>query len=174
MAVNVRASFMLTGLLLPSLVKSESAQILNTSSLAHGAARADLKLSRMPVFQGFHRYAQSKLLLWGLTRAFAEKLLPYGVRSNALHPGIVRTELSNGPGAISGLMRFAGPLLMSPQRAGELIADIMTKPQFAQCNGEYFVKGKLSRVKKSGRGPELPSRAWKMAVELAAYEPSLD
>jgi len=84
MAVNLRAPFMLSRLVLPEMYERGSGSILNITSVAAKAA-----------FQLNSPYAASKAGLIGLTHTLAAEAARKGVRVNALSPGPVpETKMS--------------------------------------------------------------------------------
>lgn len=81
MAINLRGPFMLTGKLLPLLKKAGNASVVNISSIA--ASKPGTSLA----------YSVSKAGLDMLTLFLAGDLAAYGIRVNAINPGLVRTNL---------------------------------------------------------------------------------
>ncbi|HLL27944.1 MAG TPA: SDR family NAD(P)-dependent oxidoreductase [Xanthobacteraceae bacterium] len=84
-AVNYLAGFMLTRLLLPRIVESPPARIVNVSSLGQQAIDfGDVMLERG--YNGTRAYCQSKLAEIMFTIDLANELDPKRVTANALHP----------------------------------------------------------------------------------------
>jgi NAD(P)-dependent dehydrogenase (short-subunit alcohol dehydrogenase family) len=90
LAVNLRAPFLLTRLVLPEMYERSSGVILNVSSIAAKMA-----------FSWEAPYAASKAGLLGLTRCVAAEAARKGVRVNAICPGpVFETRMSKELGAI--------------------------------------------------------------------------
>jgi len=84
-AVNYLAGFLLTRLLLPLLVNSKPARIVNVASLGqHPIDFDDVMLTRS--YSGSRAYAQSKLAQIMFTIDLAEEFAPSTVTANSLHP----------------------------------------------------------------------------------------
>lgn len=100
--VNHMGHFLLTLLLLDVLRASAPSRIVVVSSLAHrfGTINKDDLNSEKSYSRKF-AYAQSKLANVLFTRELAKRLEGSGVTVNALHPGVVDTELFRS-------MRFFG------------------------------------------------------------------
>ncbi len=102
-ATNVLGYFLLTQELLPLLMKSAPARIVNVaSSYASDLDLDDLQFKRRK-FESFKAYAQSKACDRLLTWALARRLRGSGVTVNAMTPGLI-TE--------TGLYRNAEPELV--------------------------------------------------------------
>ncbi len=84
-AVNYLAGFLLTRLLLPRLVESAPARIVNVSSLGQQAIDFDDVMLEKG-YSGARAYCQSKLAQIMLTIDLAGELDPHRVTANALHP----------------------------------------------------------------------------------------
>jgi NAD(P)-dependent dehydrogenase (short-subunit alcohol dehydrogenase family) len=85
-AVNYLAPFLLTRLLLPLLVRSAPARIVNVASAGQAAIDFDdVMLERS--YSGVQAYCQSKLADVMFTFDLAEELRDRGVTANCLHPG---------------------------------------------------------------------------------------
>ncbi|CAH0395594.1 unnamed protein product [Bemisia tabaci] len=92
---NYLGHFYLTLLLLPKILASAPARIVNVSSLAYEYGRIhwdDLSLERH--YGMFTAYSQSKLANILFTRELASRLDGSGVTAYAVHPGMVPTELT--------------------------------------------------------------------------------
>jgi NAD(P)-dependent dehydrogenase (short-subunit alcohol dehydrogenase family) len=84
-AVNYLAPFLLTRLLLPSVVAAAPARIINVASLGQREIEFDnLQMERR--YSGTEAYRQSKLALIIFTFDLAEELKGRDVTVNALHP----------------------------------------------------------------------------------------
>jgi NAD(P)-dependent dehydrogenase (short-subunit alcohol dehydrogenase family) len=85
-AVNYLAPFLLTRMLVPMLVGSAPARIVNVSSAGQAPIDFDdVMLERR--YDGVQAYCQSKLALVMLTFDLADELRGRGVTANCLHPG---------------------------------------------------------------------------------------
>jgi NAD(P)-dependent dehydrogenase (short-subunit alcohol dehydrogenase family) len=85
MSVNLRSCFILSNLCLPSMKERGGGSIINIASVE------GLKPS-----QGLGPYSVSKAALIMLTKSQAKEWGAFGVRSNAVCPGLVQTKLSAG------------------------------------------------------------------------------
>ena len=95
-AVNYLAAYVLTKNLLDLIVKSSPSRIINVSSITHKRGRIELeKLQNQngQFFDSYKAYADSKLMLIYFTYCLAEELTGSGVTVNALHPGVITTNL---------------------------------------------------------------------------------
>ena len=80
--INLRAPFLLSRAIIPSMIDRKGGKIINMSSIAGKMAYP----LRTP-------YACSKWGLIGLTLTLAQELGPYNIQVNAICPGPTRTEL---------------------------------------------------------------------------------
>ena len=91
---NHLGHFLLTNLLLDRIKEAPSARIVNVSSSGHQRARInfnDLNLERS--YGAFEAYAQSKLANILFTRKLTKELQGTGVTVNAVHPGLIYTNI---------------------------------------------------------------------------------
>ena len=82
-AVNLDGAFLLTSSMLFLLKRSVSASVINITSL-----NASLGFPNNPA------YVSSKTGLLGLTRAWSVDWGKYGIRSNCVSPGYIKTEMT--------------------------------------------------------------------------------
>lgn len=140
-ALNVLAPFLLTSLLVPSLVAAAPSRVVNVSSAAHRGATvdfADLEMARH--YHGFRAYSRSKLELLLLTREFGRRLRGTGVSVNAVHPGFVHSGFGqNNRGAFAGaIWVFGAAFGRRPARGAETPLFVATSPSLDGTSGEYF------------------------------------
>ncbi|GJQ65516.1 hypothetical protein Trydic_g7617 [Trypoxylus dichotomus] len=126
-ATNYLGHFLLTHLLLSQLVatgtEEEPARIINISSVAHVLGEIyfdDINLEKQ-YYVAYKAYSQSKLaqLLFGLYLNGILIERKYNVKSYAVHPGIVNTELFNDT-FIKKVSPFVLGLLFKPPDKGAI------------------------------------------------------
>jgi retinol dehydrogenase 12 len=94
--VNHLGHFALTQLLLDRLVSSAPSRVVTVASDAHYSARGvDWDALRRPArgITGMHEYAVSKLCNVLFSQELARRMTGLGVRSYALHPGVVASDI---------------------------------------------------------------------------------
>lgn len=82
MNLNVKAIFNMCKAVVPIMKEQKSGVILNTSSM--------VSIYGQPSGVG---YPTSKFAVNGLTKSLARELAPYGIRVNAVAPGITKTDM---------------------------------------------------------------------------------
>lgn len=83
MRINLTSAFLLARRIVPAMTKVGSGSIVNISS---SAARTG------GIVVGSH-YVASKAGLIGLTKAMAREFSPFGIRVNAIAPGLIATSM---------------------------------------------------------------------------------
>ncbi|NQX89112.1 MAG: SDR family oxidoreductase [Halioglobus sp.] len=163
-AVNHFAPFLLTGLLLPVLLRSEGARIVNVSSAAHAFVKDmgydDMQAERK--YGTFHEYGRSKLANILFTRRLARDLHGRGVTVNCLHPGAVSTSLGTQN---SGLLSRVLPLLLkpfflTPEQGAKTSIYLCCSDAVAGVSGQYFVKCKQRQPKIWAQDDEAADKLW--------------
>jgi len=140
--VNHLASFLFTRLLLPRILESAPARIIQVNSQGHrfgGLDLNDLNWDRRR-YRGLQGYGASKvaqlLTVWEL----ADRLKGTGVTINAMHPGEVRTNIGMNNGLLyQWYQRYLlWPLLKEPRISGESIYYLAAAPEMAAVSGRFF------------------------------------
>lgn len=182
-ALNHMAYFVLTDGLLPRLLASVPARIINTSSDAHRTGSIDFDdlqsakayrtglLNRVTVrgAGGFKVYSRSKLENILFTRELARRLAGRGVTANCLHPGFVDTRFGDASGGWPAYaIRFWKKLVaISPEQGAETLVYLASAPEVAGVTGEYFYKCRPATPTKQAQDDAAARRLWLESAKLA-------
>jgi NAD(P)-dependent dehydrogenase (short-subunit alcohol dehydrogenase family) len=166
--VNHVGTFLLTRELLPLLEASPPARVVVLSSKLHYSGKMDwedLQFERRK-FKGTTAYNQSKLANVLFTRALARRLEGKGVTVNAVHPGVVATELIRDfPKLVA---RLAHLFMLTPEKGAACSLHVATAPELASVSGEYFEKSRVKAAAKAALDVEAQERLWQLTETLAA------
>jgi NAD(P)-dependent dehydrogenase (short-subunit alcohol dehydrogenase family) len=166
--VNHVGTALLTRELLPVLERSAPARIVVVSSDLHYRGKMawdDLQQAKGP-FRGLAAYNQSKLANVLFTKALARRLQGKGVTVNALHPGVVATELTRDyPRAIAAIWKL---FLISPERGAQCSLYVATSPDLADTTGAYFAKSRAKPASRDARDEEQQERLWALTEAIIA------
>lgn len=121
--VNLVGPMLCIQKVLPGMMRARQGCIVNISSVA--AQRPN---------RGQSNYAASKGGLEALTRALAVELSPRGIRVNAVAPGLVETDMSEGVMESHG-KQISDQLLVKRMAKPEEIADSV---EFLVMHGDYI------------------------------------
>ena len=171
-AVNYLAMFQLTLRLLPRLLESAPARIVNVSSDTYRLATldfADLQLERGYSFM--RAYARSKLAITYFTLELARRLEGRGVSVNAVDPGPIASNIgANNPGLG---YRIAGPIIRhlfpSAERAARTAMQLATDPALAEATGGYYRSGRR-RERPLAFDAATSERLWRASVALTRVD----
>ena len=137
-ATNVLGPFLLTSLLLPSLLAAAPSRVITVSSGGMYTARLrpdDLQLED-EAFDGARFYAHTKRAQVALNRAWAEWFPADRISFHAMHPGWVDT-----PGLRTSLPRFRRvmrPLLRDARQGADTVVWLGTHPDLEQATGGFW------------------------------------
>jgi dehydrogenase/reductase SDR family member 12 len=137
-ATNVLGPFLLTSLLLPSLLAAAPSRVITVSSGGMYTARLrpdDLLLERED-FDGARFYAHTKRAQVALNRSWAERFPADRIAFHAMHPGWVDT-----PGLKASLPRFRQvmrPLLRDAHQGADTVVWLGTHPVLEPATGGFW------------------------------------
>jgi len=165
-ATNHLAYFYLTSLLLDALKSSAPSRIINIASNAHSEIDINDLMSEKR-YNHFEVYKHSKMANILFTYELSERLKGSQVTVNAVHPGVVNTNIYNTvhgfPGFIIGLMK---PFFMSADKSAEYILPLMYDEKFNNVTGKYFVKTEETLTKKGSYDADVRKKLWDISENL--------
>ncbi|XP_024083302.1 retinol dehydrogenase 11-like isoform X2 [Cimex lectularius] len=167
-ATNHLGHFLLTLLLLPTIIAPQPARIVNVSSKFHIFTRSlhfdDVNLEKS--YQTLLAYARSKLANILFTRELAHRLKDTGVNVYCLHPGVVRTEISRH--VDSSFFRGARwlyhtvgyPFMKSPKQGAQTTLYCALDEKTANNTGLYYDDCKVSCTSALAKNDEVAKELW--------------
>lgn len=169
LAVNHLGPFLLTRLLLPRLKASAPSRVVVVSSAVHKQGRVDFDdLHSERGYVGLRVYANTKLMNLLFTRALAKRLEGSGVTVNALHPGVVATELVRDFPRVARW--FVSKAFMTPEKGARTSVFLASDPAVEGVSGRYYVKSREARVSAAARDDAMAERLWKLSSEMVGME----
>ena len=148
LAINYLGHFLLTYLLADHLEASDQARVINVTSDTHRMAAPWFDLKNLMLEEGFtpfRAYAQSKLCNIMFAREL-ETRTSGRLKSYAVHPGVVKTNLPSESGWLLKLSYFlGGPFMRSPEGGAEPIIYLSKSEEAAGQSGAYFKRKRRSK-----------------------------
>ncbi|MBK9090531.1 MAG: SDR family NAD(P)-dependent oxidoreductase [Holophagales bacterium] len=139
LATNLLAPYVLTRRLLPRLVESSPARVINVVSGGMYLAGLGPECFGESVgkWDGALAYARHKRALTVLTELWSDEVHPRGVAVNAMHPGWAET-----PGvarSLPGFFRLTRPFLRSAGEGADTIVWLAAAPEGALASGALWL-----------------------------------
>lgn len=169
--VNHLAHFLLVGLMMNLLIKS-NATIIATSSAAHWMGRPRKNdLTMRQKYSKWAAYGNAKLMNILYARELNRRYGKKGIATAAIHPGVVRTQFSRnlGPGLKllygTKLSRIFG--LVSPKEGADTLVWLAEhEPGTDWKPGAYYHKRKVTKTSSSARSTALANDLWNVSEDL--------
>lgn len=143
--VNYLGHFVLVNHLLPAMLERGSGRIVHVSSrsgyMQAPAVGIDFdNLRGEKAFDSGEAYGRSKLANALFSIALAKRIDGSGVSSNAIHPGLVKTNIARtAPALLRGAFDMLGGLIAkTPAEGAATQVYVATHPQLAAVTGAYF------------------------------------
>ena len=168
-ALNHLGYFLLTNLLLDLLKESAPARIINVSSSSHysvGSVRLE-ELPKPGSGRGYRAYGQSKLCNLLFTYELARRLEGTGVTVNALHPGLVRTNIARNNGFWGRVGNFFIRVRgIDVDLGAETPVYLACSPEVEGVSGKFFVECRAVPSSPLSYDVELASGLWASSERL--------
>jgi NAD(P)-dependent dehydrogenase (short-subunit alcohol dehydrogenase family) len=158
LATNLLGHFLLTNLLIPRLVESAPARIINVAS--GGMYSQRISISNLQndrgEYQGAAAYARTKRGQVILTEMWAEQLKDKGVTVSSMHPGWADT-----PGVVESLPTFykiTKPFLRTPAEGADTIVWLAAGDEAEGTSGLFWMDREPRPTHKTNRTKERPEQ----------------
>ncbi|HEX2989069.1 MAG TPA: SDR family NAD(P)-dependent oxidoreductase [Anaerolineales bacterium] len=137
-AANHLGPYLLVRLLEELLRESGVGQVIHIASPTTTELDFD-DLQGQRQFNSLKAYHASQMANLLVTQELDRRMQNSGIRVNALHPGLVRSEIRKEASLPVRLLAWL--FALSPARAAEEVVRPVTDPEFAQAHGKFFHKG---------------------------------
>jgi NAD(P)-dependent dehydrogenase (short-subunit alcohol dehydrogenase family) len=167
-ATNYLGPFLLTNLLLPHLERGAPARIITVSAPTTSTLDFDdLQLAKE--WKPYHQFGASKMgnLLMAFT--LARKLDKAQVTSNAVHPGLMKSDLMHDAPAF--LRVLLGLMSRKPEVAARKISVLASSSETAAVTGAFYKGTKLSKAADYAYDAAVQDQLWKASAELVGIAP---
>jgi retinol dehydrogenase 12 len=159
-ALNHLSYFLLTNLLLDTIIASAPARIINVSSSAHEGETIDFDdLGHKRNYSMWTAYGASKLTNILFTYELARRLEGTHVTVNAVHPGWVNTNFAPAAG-----LNMNPPL--TPEQGAETQIWLATSDEVEGVTGKYFVRKRETQSSSESRDEKVAKRLWDVSAEM--------
>ncbi|XP_068161374.1 retinol dehydrogenase 13-like [Antennarius striatus] len=176
--VNHLGHFLLTNLLLDKLKESAPSRVINLASLIHLIGQIDfddLNWEKKK-FDTKQAYCQSKLANVLFTRELAKRLQGTGVTVNAVHPGVVATELGRHTGLHQSqfsstlLSPFFSMMVKSPELGAQPSIYLAVSEEMEGVTGRYYDVLMEKEPAPQALDEETALRLWEVSSRLVGLE----
>jgi len=180
---NYLGHFLLTGLLLPLILKTPNARVVSLSSIAHKNGNINFDdLQSKKAYSASKAYGQSKLACLMYAYELQRRLDWNGHKdtlSTAAHPGIATTELARHmPTFLYSILRYTVAPFITHSPAKGAQPTIMAAVGKAE-GGDYFgptgfqeFKGKPGKVDSTplSKDEDIAKRLWELSEQMVGME----
>lgn len=177
---NHLGHFVLTNRLVPALRAAAPSRIVNLSSAGHWTSDVlwDDPNFATTDYDKFVAYGQSKTANILFTVELDRRLAADGVRANAVHPGMIMTDLARhmGPDDMAELRERAAvraesggpglPEFKSVEQGAATSVWVAVAPEMEGVGGEYCEDAAVSTPADYARDPAAAARLWTLSEEL--------
>jgi NAD(P)-dependent dehydrogenase (short-subunit alcohol dehydrogenase family) len=171
---NHLGHFLLTKLLMPSLLRADSPRIVNLTSNGHAISDViwDDPNYRERPYTDWESYGQSKTANVLFTVELQRRFGSQGLQSFAVHPGVVGTDLfrylsDEGKARLDRQIAKNNIFYKTPQQGASTSVWAATAPELKDQGGAYLEDCRVSeKVSPYAQSPESAERLWAMSEEL--------
>ena len=177
MATNHYGPFLMTNLLSPLLKKSAPCRIVVVSALGHVASifdpTKDVNLNPVNHWFPLQIYADSKFANILFTNELARRLEGSGITVNALHPGVVDTEIwSKTPFPFNLASVFGHFFMLSAWEGIQTTLHVALSPSLAFVSGKYFSNCQIVKPSSKTLNLDWQSDLWEKSKKIVGLKPN--
>ena len=150
---------------------SETGRVVVVSSIAHmRAAKGGIEFDNLDGTKGYNpwrHYAQAKFANILFVKELARRFSGTNRTANAVHPGVVRTNLDRNNLGGRILYRLAGPILVKNVAQGAATQMfVATHPAVAAESGNYFADCMITRSRPDTNDPAIAKKLWEISEHI--------
>jgi WW domain-containing oxidoreductase len=151
---------------------ADDGRVVMLSSSAHKSApKVGIELDNLSGEQGYsawRAYGQAKLANLLFAVDLARRFNSSNRTANAIHPGVIRTNLGRHMNAAARIgLAIAGPLFFKSVGQGAATSCfVAVHPAAAEITGEYLADCNIARSSARGRDTELAEKLWSISEEV--------
>lgn len=155
-------------------VLHDRARVVVVSSSAHNMApRAGIEFENLSGDEGYQpwrAYGQSKLANLLFAKELSRRFEGSGKTANAVHPGVIRTNLGRHlPGVATAVYAAVGPLFLKSVGQGAATqCYAAVHPDMEAVTGQYLVDVNIARPRSDASDPMLAQRLWQVTEDIVA------
>ncbi|XP_077406220.1 retinol dehydrogenase 13-like isoform X3 [Vanacampus margaritifer] len=176
--VNHLGHFLLTNLLLDRLKESAPSRVINLTSLAYVVGKMDFEDLNWEKkkFDTKQAYCQSKLANVLFTRELAKRLQGTGVTVNAVHPGVVSTQLGRHTGlhqsqlSTTVLSPLFSLLIKNPELGAQPSIYLAVAEQLEGVTGRYYDVLTEKEPAPQATDEEAARRLWEISSRMVGLK----
>lgn len=174
-AVNYLGHFVLINRLMSLVEAAPSGRIALVASDGYVSApkKTGIDFDDLDCQNGYNAlttYGQSKLAVMLMNKVLAERLEGSNITTNAIHPGVIRTNLAKDTKSfvVKLIGAFAGPWVRTIAQGAATHCFVSVHPSIEGVSGIYFADCNPKAPEKHANDMELGRKLWAKAEELAA------
>jgi NAD(P)-dependent dehydrogenase (short-subunit alcohol dehydrogenase family) len=161
-STNHLGHFLLTNLLLDSLKAAPSARVITVSAPTTTPLDFD-DLNGEKKFSAFNAFGASKMCNLLFAFELARRLDGTKITSNAVHPGLVKSNLMS---EAMFIIRFMTNLIStSPEKAAQAFVYLAGSPEVAGVSGKFFKGTKVSAAPAYSLDTDAQRRLWDISSQ---------
>jgi NAD(P)-dependent dehydrogenase (short-subunit alcohol dehydrogenase family) len=163
-ATNHLAPFVLTNELLGLLKASAPSRVVTVSAPSSTKVNFD-DLQGEQKFASLNAFGASKMMNLQFTYALARRLEGSHVSAMAMHPGLVKSDLTN---EMPGFLKFLFGIMSSkPDKAAAMLTRLALDPKFEKSNGKFYkFNGKEMKSSAYSHEQEPQEKLWALSEKM--------
>ena len=166
-SINYLSHYLLTRLLIDIMGGLNPTRIINVSSVIHEKASMNFSDLNTNKYNWITAYGQSKLAQILFTSHLAILLDSHNITVNAMHPGIISTNLISKNGLMGTVLTFGLKLVgKSPQKGVPTLIQLATSESVSNVSGKYYVNYKEVKLKPHATDKESAKILWDISAKL--------
>jgi 3alpha(or 20beta)-hydroxysteroid dehydrogenase len=129
--INLTGTFLGMRAATPAMIEAGGGSVVNISSV-----------EGMRGSPGLHGYTATKFAVRGLTKSTALELAQYGIRVNSIHPGLIRTPMTEGIPA--DFLQIPLGRAAAPSEVSALVTYLASDESSYSTGAEFVIDGGLT------------------------------